>query len=102
MLEAFINTMVDLIEATSQVVAPTPDEETSSRWFVLKAFLWTSWQRCQIIEFHTLAGYQALMGFANQDGHSLNLRETFPSSGVLIQETSKKRADLNTPAYMYS
>ena len=99
-LEEMINIIAALLEIVSRLVSATFDIGTSWRSFIARAFLWTSWQRCQLIYFYINADDALVMGSSDGKGETLALRGTCPSPGVTVHELSKQRASIQKPAYM--
>ena len=91
---------VYLIEIASQLSHKIADDAESWRSFVVRAFLWSSWQRCQMIYFHSAAG-DCLSG-GSPDGKKvmLTMRGMFPSPETSIHEMSQQRASLQKAPYM--
>lgn len=100
MMQDFIDTIADLI-GTAGILSSSADSEFArQRWFVVQAFLWTSWQRCTMIYFYSILGGYLRSGFSDHDGPSLVLRGMQISPGLSIQEMSRKYAKVNKPQYM--
>ena len=89
-----------LLEIVSQLVSAASDDGTSTRLFVVRAFLWTCWQRCQMLVFYIEATNDLFYGSSDGKGAFSPLRGTLPSPKVTIQEMSKQRASLEKSAYM--
>ena len=100
MLRPFLDTVADLIGTASKLSSSADTELARQCWFVVRAFLWTSWQRCTMIYFSTFVGGYLGSGFDDHEGHSLILRGMDVSPGLSIQEMSRKYADLHKPKYM--
>lgn len=99
MLIDLIDMVADLLETCSRLSEGVPQSEAQG-WYIARAFLWTSWQRCSMIYFHTLLARYFISGFNDHAGRDLVLRGTMPSPGVSIQELSKRRAKAEKSAYM--
>lgn len=95
-----INIIATLLEIVSQLVPTITDVRTRWRSFIIRALLWTTWQRCQLLYFH-LAATHALK-YGSQDGKvgELALRGTMPSPNATIHEMSRQCAGLAKPSYM--
>ena len=89
-----------LLEIVSQLASEAYDISRSWTSFIVRAFLWTSWQRCQMIYFHLVAGYYVIDGSDDGKVLKLNMRGTFPSPGLTLDELSKQRASLQKSPYM--
>lgn len=94
------NIIAALLETVSQLASTPSDEGASWRLFIVRAFLWTSWQRCQMIYFHLVATRFLVYGSSDGKLGYLTLRGTLPSPGVTIHEMSRQRASLGKSAYM--
>ena len=101
-LEDTVNIIAGLLELISRSASIATDDETSWRLFIVRAFLWTSWQRCQMIYFHLIADSFLVHGSSDGKLGHLTLRGTLPSSRVTIHELSRQRANLEKSAYMCS
>lgn len=94
------NIIATLLEIVSQLASEAYDISRSWSSFIVRAFLWTSWQRCQMIYFHLVAGYYVINGSPDDKILRLNMRGTFPSPGLTLDELSKQRASLQKSPYM--
>ena len=96
------NIIAVLVEILSQLALTVSDDGTSWRLFNVRAFLWTSWQRCQMMYFHMIA--DSYLVYGSSDGKlglgDLTLRGTLPSPGLTIHQMSRLRASLGKSAYM--
>lgn len=58
MLNNFIDLIAELLEVASRLSSFAFAESEKKRWFVVRAFLWTIWQRCSMVFFSKIAnGY---------------------------------------------
>lgn len=97
-----IDLVAELLEAASRL-SPTAETETEpvkQQWFIVRAFLWTSWQRCTTIFYSKYLGLYLKRGFLDNDGYSLILRGTVPCPRLSIQEMSKLYAGSKKSNYM--
>ena len=94
------NIVAALLEIVSQLKSTSFDIETSWRSFIARAFLWTTWQRCQLLYFYIVAGNALVEGSPDGKIGQLALRGTYPSPGVTTHEFSKQVASKQKPAYM--
>ena len=94
------NIISALLEIISQLNSTASDIRTSWRSFIARAFLWTSWQRCQLLYFYIAAGDALIQGSHDGKIGQLALRGIYPSPGVTIHEMSKRIASMHKPAYM--
>lgn len=95
-----INIIAALLEIVSQIASNPSDEGASWRLFIVRAFLWTSWQRCQMIYFHMIAEHFLVYGSSDGKLGYLTLRGTLPSPGVTIHDMSRQLASSEKSAYM--
>lgn len=100
MLQDFVDTTADLLSTASILSSSADTEIARQRWFVVRAFLWTSWQRCTMIYFYSLLQKHLRFGFHDGDGPSLVLRGMLLSPGFSIQQMSRNYASLKKPQYM--
>ena len=99
-LPMFLNSIADLISTTSRLSLSADSELTRQSWFIVRAFLWTSWQRCTMIYFYSLFAGSLSSGFDDEIGTDLVLHGMQVSPGLSIQEMSRGYARLNKPRYM--
>lgn len=99
-LRDMTNIIATLLEIVAQLASTASNSGTCWRLFVVRAFLWTSWQRCQMIYFHLQAASYLIDGSSDGKKGTLTLRGTLTSPGITIHEMSKQRASLEKPAYM--
>ena len=95
-----VNVIAALLEMVSQLAPTITDIRTSWRSFITRAFLWTTWQRCQLIYFHLEATFTMKHGSLDRKLGEPVLRGTMPSPGTTIHEISKHYAGLDKSAYM--
>jgi hypothetical protein len=97
-----INIVATLLEIVSQLEATIADAGTAWRSFVVRAFLWSTWQRCQLIYFHKAASRALIEGSLDGKKGDLVLRGTMSAPDVSIYEMSRRYAGLSKPSYMCS
>lgn len=100
-IRGLIDSIAELLEVASQLSSEAKTEPMRQQWFIVRAFLWTSWQRCVMIYFsHKLEQY--LVGGVNDadSAHSFALRGTIPSPGLHIHEMSKLYAGSKKSQHM--
>ena len=95
-----INIIATLLEIISRLTTTVMDAKALWRAFIVRAFLWTTWQRCQLIYFHINSTSALLSGAPDGKRGNLALRGTMPSPGVTIQEMSRRCAISDKSAYM--
>ncbi|MCJ1269524.1 hypothetical protein MMC22_009416 [Lobaria immixta] len=99
-ISRFINTVTQLLEVASRLAAvaePGPDEQ---KWFIVRAFLWTTWQQSTMLQFcHVL--HQFLHSGMHRGGdREIALRKTLPSAQISMQPISRLSASVLKPKYM--
>ena len=95
-----INIIATLLEICSRLTTTVMDAKALWRAFIVRAFLWTTWQRCQLIYFYINSTSTLLSGAPDGKRGNLALRGTMPSPGVTIQEMSRRCAISDKWAYM--
>ena len=97
-----INIIASLLEMVSRLSPTIKDASTLWRSFIVRAFLWTTWQRCQVIYFHLVASDVLMEGSSDGKKGELDLRGTLPSPDMTMHEMSRRRASSSKPSYMCS
>lgn len=100
MLSDLVDTIADLLTVASTLSSSADSEFSKQRWFIVRAFLWTSWQRCSMIYLYCVLGHYLKTGFNDEGGPSLIRRGMLPSPGLSIQEMSRRNASSEKPDYM--
>ena len=65
MLKPLVDTIAELLEAASRLCSRAKSELDKQQWFITRALLWTSWQRCMMIYFTNLLDRHLISGFDN-------------------------------------
>lgn len=100
MLDKLVDTIARLLEVASHLSSKASSELDRQRWFIVRAFLWSSWQRCTMIYFSNILDRQIHIGFNDFEGEVLILRGTFPIPNLSIQEMSRRYASSKKADYM--
>ena len=100
LLRSFIDSIADLLSTASRLSVSADSDDVKSYWFLVRAFLWSTWQRCNMLHFYSLVGGHINMGFDDHNGRNLILKGFYPAAGLSIQEMSKRFASATKPAYM--
>ena len=95
-----IDIIATLLEIASELASTISGIKASWRLFVVRAFLWTTWQRCQLIYFHLATQDALVQGSFDGKKGSLALRGTSPSPGITIHEMSKQVSSIQKSSYM--
>lgn len=99
-LLSIINILATLLEMTSRLASSIVDPRTAWRSFIARAFLWTTWQRCQILYFHGALGDALAHGSYDGKVGELSLRGTMPSPGTAIPVMDRHFAGADKSIYM--
>ena len=99
-LDVFLNTIAKLMTTASALLSLEQSQRLRQRWFVVRALLWTCWQRCSMIYFHGILGNYLRLGYDDQAGHSFMLDGMEVSPDLTIQEMSRLQANQQKPRYM--
>lgn len=102
LFDEYLNCVAELLDAASRLSEKAESELDRQRWFIVRAFIWASWQRSQMLYF--------FMSLRKSLRHGLGLNETadryllgsFPSPGLSIQEMSRRCAGSNKAKFMCS
>lgn len=99
-LDNFLNTIANLLTTASTLSSLEQFQPLRQRWFLVRAFLWTCWQRCSMIYFHGILGSDLKNGFSDHEGKSFILDGMEVSPDLTIQELSRMQATQDKPRYM--
>lgn len=95
-----INVVSFLLETVSNLAQSVTHIGTLWRSFIVRAFLWTTWQRCQLIYYHIATIHTLKNGSDDGKIAPLTLRGSFPSPGMTLTEMSKQNSGISKAAYM--
>ncbi|KAA6411601.1 MAG: hypothetical protein FRX48_04881 [Lasallia pustulata] len=98
----FLDTTAELLDAASRLSEKAESGLDRHRWFIVRAFLWASWQRSQMLHFASVMRWYLHGGFNHESMDDLNLRGTFPSPRLSIQEMSRRCAGSKKAKFMCS
>lgn len=99
-LVKLLDTFADLLSTATHLSTSSRTESELHAWFLVRAYLWTSWQRCTMIYFHTLLGFYLLMGFNDANEQALLLKGTSPSPDHTLQDISRDQVAKFKPQSM--
>lgn len=99
---SLVNTVAESLEAASLLAAEAEPGLCQQKWFVVRAFLWTSWQRSLMLLCSQVLYQDLRYGERGDIRSSLVLRRTFPSPGLSIQKMSRQVSGLGKSQYMCS
>ena len=99
-LQGLLDTIAELLEDASRLSSTAASDLAKKTWFIVRAFLWTSWQRCSMIYFSCILDNYLRFGYNDHNGSALILRGTIPAPGISIQQMSKRYASRGKARYM--
>ena len=99
-LNKVLDTFAEILETANGRFSTAKSEIAKQRWFVVRTFLWTSWQRILMIFFHGYFEHNVKWGFSDHDGISLNLRRPSPVPTHSYQEISRRFTTSAKSSYM--
>ncbi|KAL8941143.1 MAG: hypothetical protein Q9216_002408 [Gyalolechia sp. 2 TL-2023] len=100
LLGTFIDTTAELLSTASRLAASPMSDGEKWNWFLVRAFLWSSWQRCTMLYFYSRVGAHVNLGFDDNEGQDVVRRGFYPVAGMSVQEMSKRFASVEKPSYM--
>lgn len=100
MAGGFVDTVAEILEVASQLAAVAEPGLDEQKWFVVRAFLWTTWQRSSMLHLcHVLDKYLE-HGVDNSKTIGIFLRGTSPSFQTSVQSMSRLSAGLMKSKHM--
>ena len=100
-LSEFINHIAALLDSAAQASSAAKIHGTRCKWFIVRAFLWTSWQRTVMVYFSFLLALNLNSGVDDEQASRAVFLQSFaPVSGMSLQEMSKRYATLGKSHYM--
>jgi hypothetical protein len=105
MVESFfrdsINSIADLLTLCSTLESQTTRKVDHHSWFVVRAFLWSFWQRALMMYLYSNMSVHIDLGFDEHKNHRLiALEDTFPSPNLSAQEMSPRVSTQGKAKYM--
>ncbi|KAL8963040.1 MAG: hypothetical protein Q9193_000646 [Seirophora villosa] len=100
MSDEFLDSVANLLTTASTLSSLEQSQSVRQRWFIVRAFLWTCWQRCNMIYFNGILGRNLKMGYNDHQGRSFILDGMEISPDLSIQEMSRNQASRHKPRYM--
>ena len=100
-LSEFTNDIATLLHTATLRSAAAKTRTARYQWYLLRAFLWASWQRIVTMYFSVLAAHQLVAGV--DDGllsETYDLQSFSPIPGISVQEMSKRYARQGMSHYM--
>lgn len=87
---AHINYKAELLEVASVLSSQELDAIERGKWVLLRAFLWTNWQRLVMLWLHfQLDKHLRERRYRHHKQYTLQVRTTFPTPGVSSDEFGK-------------
>lgn len=90
----FADAVAELLEAASLLACRTEPGLNRWKWFIVRAFLWTTWRRSMMLMFSHVLSQDIESGQRGGVCRDLALRRTFPSPRLSIQEMSRQTSRL--------
>src|SRR5271163_607651 len=86
LLRDVVNSTGEMLEACTMLTRHCVQDEDLQRWFIVRAFLWTSWQRSFTILAYFRMGMNLKFGFNHDDAKDNSILSFSPAPNVTIQE----------------
>ena len=86
------NTTAALLETVSRLSSIISNTKTVWRAYIVRAFLWNSWHRLQMLYFHLITASHMKDGSADGKKERVTLRGTLVAPHMSIDEMSKRQA----------
>lgn len=87
--DACPNELAQILETASRLAAETTSEFAKSEWFIVRAVLWTSWQRAVMLCFYFDLSEQLNKGFDGIEDFQSHLLEITPILNLFVRKMSK-------------
>ena len=100
-LSELLNNIAALLDSAAHLSTAAKTSTARHRWFITRAFLWTSWQRIVMIYFSFILGLNLTSGVDDSLVTEANFLQSFsPTLGMSLQEMSKRFAAVGKSHYM--
>lgn len=99
-VKEFINRTATLLSTASRIAAKSTSQDARMKWFLVRAFLWTSWQRSSMLYLYCLVDEVIRWGFRGKEGPMDTLQSFYPEACMSIEEMSKRFAGMAKPSYV--
>jgi hypothetical protein len=86
LLRDVVNSTGEMLEVCTMLTRHCVQDEDLQRWFIVRAFLWTSWQRSFTILAYFRMGMNLKFGFNHDDAKDNSILSFSPAPNVTIQE----------------
>lgn len=99
-ISEFVNAVAESLEAASLLASKAEPGLNQRKWFIVRAFLWTTWQRSLMLMSSLILYHDLEFGQRGDIRRDLALRRTFPSPQLSIQQMSQQTSRLRKSSYM--
>jgi hypothetical protein len=99
-LREVVNATAELIDASTLLSEQSNTESGLHRWLIVRAFLWTSWQRSQAILTYFRLGTHLKFGYDHSDTKDNWIRSFSPAPQMSVQELTHELSDHGKAKYM--
>lgn len=99
-LSDLVNTIADLLSTASRLSSSASSEDGRKIWFLVRAFLWTSWQRTSMLYLYTQLASRTIYVFDETRYNEMVLRQSFVAPDISIEGMWKGYTWRAKPAYM--
>ena len=101
MFTKLVDTTAELLVAVTEMSENAENEERAQSLFITKAFLWTSWQRCMMLQFSYNLEIQLTSGFTPANNKYLALQQPYNSgSSQQSVRLAMSSTDIEPTPYM--
>lgn len=87
--DACPNELAEILAMVSHLAAEETSEFETKEWFIVRAAIWSSWQRAVMLCFYFNLSENLEAGFAPTYTSQHNLRETTPSPNLSVRKMSE-------------
>jgi len=81
--------LAQILDVASDMAALANSDNEHQRWFIVRAAIWSSWQRCVMLYYWRALRDGLEKGFGSNMLFGLDLRNTTPTPGKSIRQMSK-------------
>ena len=100
-LSELVNLVAALLDSAAHLYSAAKTKEARYKWFITRVFLWASWQRAVMLYFSFLLAINLTSGVDDEiASRATFLRSFSPTSGISLQEWSKRYAAVGKSHFM--
>ena len=99
-VQDLLNDIADLLTAASKLTGSATRDRERDSWFLVRAFLWATWQRGSMLYLHQNCMMHLRFGFNDHNSEERTLHGFSPAPDMSVHEMSKRFAAKGKPAYM--